>query len=81
VLNGKVVGAFATAVILHALWDAFNLSGGTTFVGFFLELLLSLLVAIVSLTLLIRRVKEASKEPHAAKDVVDHARTEQRATP
>jgi RsiW-degrading membrane proteinase PrsW (M82 family) len=24
VLNAKVVGAFATAVVLHALWDLFN---------------------------------------------------------
>ena len=28
VLNGKVVGAFATAVVLHVLWDTFNLLGG-----------------------------------------------------
>ena len=60
VLNGKVVGAFATTVILHALWEASNLLGGTTFVGFLSLELLSLLVAVVSLTLLIRRVREAS---------------------
>ena len=60
VVNGKVVGAFATAVILHVLWDALNLSSGTTFVGFLSLGLLSLLVAVVSLTLLIRRVREAS---------------------
>ena len=60
VVNGKVVGAFATAVILHVLWDAFNLLSGTTFVGFLSLELLSLLVALVSLTLLIRRVREAS---------------------
>ncbi len=28
VLNGKVVGVFATAVVLHALWDTFNLLRG-----------------------------------------------------
>jgi protease PrsW len=60
VVNGKVVGAFATAVVLHALWDTFNLLQGTTFVGFLSLELLSLLVAVVSLTLLIRRVREAS---------------------
>jgi RsiW-degrading membrane proteinase PrsW (M82 family) len=81
VLNTKVIGAFATAVVLHALWDAFNLLRGTTFVELLsLELLLSLLVAVVSLTLLIRRVREASKEPLAENDV-DDAETEQAATP
>jgi RsiW-degrading membrane proteinase PrsW (M82 family) len=63
VLNSKVLGAFATAVVLHVLWDAFNLLRGATFVGFLSVELLSLLVAIVSLTLLIRRVREASREP------------------
>ena len=60
-LNGKVVGAFATAVVLHVLWDTFNLLRGATFVGFLSLELLSLLVAVVSLTLLIRRVREASR--------------------
>jgi protease PrsW len=63
VLNGKVVGAFATAVILHALWDTFNLLRGTTFVGFLSLEFLSLLVAVASLMLLVRRVREASKTP------------------
>jgi RsiW-degrading membrane proteinase PrsW (M82 family) len=65
VVNAKVVGAFATAVVLHALWDTFNLLRGTTLVGFLSLELLSLLVAIVSLTLLIRRVREASRAPVA----------------
>ena len=63
VLNGKVAGAFATAVVLHALWDTFNLLRGATFVGVLSVEVLSLLVAVVSLTLLIRRVREASREP------------------
>jgi RsiW-degrading membrane proteinase PrsW (M82 family) len=62
VLNSKILGAFATAVVLHVLWDAFNLLRGATFVGFLGVELLSLLVAVVSLTLLIRRVREASRE-------------------
>jgi len=61
VLNGKVIGAFATAVVLHVLWDTFNSLRGATFVGFLSLELLSLLVAVVSLTLLIRRVREASR--------------------
>jgi len=61
VLNGKVVGAFVTAVVLHTLWDTFNLLRGTTFVGFVGVELVSLLIAIASLALLIRRVREASR--------------------
>ena len=80
VLNGKVVGAFATAVVLHALWDGFSLMRGATFVKFLSLEVLSLLVAVVSLTLLIGWVRDASQEP-PAENVLDHARTEQRATP
>ena len=54
VLNWRVVAAFLTAVILHALWDTFNsLQGGVA--------LLSLGVALASLTLLVRRVREADR--------------------
>lgn len=63
VLNTKVLGAFASAVVLHALWDGFNLLRGTTFVEFLSLELLSLLVAVVSLTLLVRRVRESSRVP------------------
>ena len=62
VVNAKVLGAFATAVVLHALWDTFNLLRGTTFIGFLSLELLSLLVAVLSLTLINRRVREASRE-------------------
>jgi protease PrsW len=62
-LNRKVVGAFAAAVLLHSLWDTFNSLRGVTFVGSLSLELLSLLVAVVSLTLLIRRVREASRVP------------------
>ncbi len=80
VVNGKVMGAFAAAVVLHTLWDTFNLLRGVTFVGFLSLELLSFLVAIVSLTLLIHRIREANKEPYAETNV-EHARTEQRTTP
>jgi RsiW-degrading membrane proteinase PrsW (M82 family) len=76
VVNAKVVGAFATAVVLHALWDTFNLLRGTTLVGFLSLELLSLLVAIVSLTLLIRRVREASRAPVAKGDEADSKKPE-----
>jgi protease PrsW len=59
IVNWRVVGAFLAAVVLHALWDTFAGIQSSTFVGFLSVELLSLLVAFVSLTLLIRRVREA----------------------
>jgi protease PrsW len=60
-LNWRVGGAFLTAVVLHALWDTFASLGSTTFVEFLGVMSLSLLVALVSLVLLLRRVREASQ--------------------
>jgi RsiW-degrading membrane proteinase PrsW (M82 family) len=60
VLNWRIAGAFLTAVVLHALWDTFNSLSGPILV-YFVTILLSLVVAVVSLTLLIRRVHEASR--------------------
>jgi protease PrsW len=60
-LNRAVVGAFVTAVILHALWDTFSSEKSATFVGFLDVELVSLLVALVSLILLLRRVREARR--------------------
>ena len=59
--NWRVAGAFATAVILHTLWDTFASMSSSTLVGFLSIGLLSLLIALVSLTLLIRRVREARR--------------------
>jgi RsiW-degrading membrane proteinase PrsW (M82 family) len=59
--NWRVGGAFLTAVILHALWDTFASIRSTTFVEFLGVVFLSLLVAVVSLVLLLRRVREARR--------------------
>src|SRR5919199_788016 len=59
VVNGKVLGALATAVVLHALWDTFSLLRGVTFVDSVSLELVSLFIALVSLMLLIRRIREA----------------------
>ena len=59
--NWRVGGAFATAVILHALWDTFASIKSSTLVGFLSIALVTLLIALVSLTLLIRRVREARR--------------------
>jgi len=59
--NWRVGGAFTTAVILHALWDTFAGMRSATLVGFLGIHLASVLIALVSLTLLIRRVREARR--------------------
>jgi protease PrsW len=59
--NWRVGGAFATAVILHASWDTFVSTSSSTLVGFLSIALVSLLIALISLTLLIRRVREARR--------------------
>ena len=59
--NWRVAGAFATALILHALWDTFGGMRSATLVGFLGIHLASVLIALVSLTLLIRRVREARR--------------------
>ena len=65
VVNGKVLGAFATAVVLHMLWDTFSLLRGVTFVESVSLELVSLFIALVSLMLLIRRIREARREESA----------------
>jgi protease PrsW len=60
-LNWRVGGAFLTAAVLHALWDTFASIRSTTFVEFLGVAFLSLLVAVVSLVLLLRRVREARR--------------------
>jgi RsiW-degrading membrane proteinase PrsW (M82 family) len=60
-LNWRVGGAFLTAVVLHALWDTFASIRNATFAEFLGVAFLSLLVAVVSLVLLLRRVREARR--------------------
>jgi protease PrsW len=47
--------------VLHALWDTFASVRSPTFVEFLSVELVSLLIALISLTLLIRRVREARR--------------------
>jgi protease PrsW len=60
-LDWRVLGAFLTAVVLHALWDTFASIKSATFVEFLSVELMSVLVALVSLVLLLRRVREARR--------------------
>lgn len=59
VLNGKVMKAFGTAVLLHAAWDIFNSFRGGSFIGFLNLEVFSSAIALTSLVLLNRRVEEA----------------------
>jgi protease PrsW len=60
-LNWRVVGAFLIAVVLHALWDTFASLRSASFVEFLGVMFLSVLVALISVVLLIRRVREARR--------------------
>jgi protease PrsW len=58
--NWRVGGAYATVVVLRALWDTFAGIRSSTFVGFLSIEIVTVLIALISLTLLIKRVREAS---------------------
>jgi RsiW-degrading membrane proteinase PrsW (M82 family) len=57
--NWPTFGVFVVAVVLHTFWDLANSLAGQTTSSLVLALLGSLAVAAVSLTLLIRRLREA----------------------
>jgi len=61
VLNLAVIGAFITAVVLHALWDIVSSLGGTAAAQLIIALFGNIAVAAISLTLLFRRLRESSK--------------------
>jgi RsiW-degrading membrane proteinase PrsW (M82 family) len=60
-LSLPVIGAFILAIVLHTLWDAINSLGATTAGGLIIVIIGNIAIAAVSLTLIIRRVREASK--------------------
>jgi RsiW-degrading membrane proteinase PrsW (M82 family) len=59
--NWPTFGMFVVAVVLHTLWDLSNTLASQTTATLVLALLGSLAVAAVSLTLLIRRLREARR--------------------
>ena len=73
-INWRVIEAFATAVVLHALWDTFASVKSAAFVEFLGVEFISLIIAIVSLTLLIRRVRYASRQDAESDGAPDNAR-------
>ena len=76
VLNWSVAAAFLTAVILHSLWDILASSESSTVVESAVMGSLSLLVALVSLTLLIRRVREARQVEGPNPDVPSETKSQ-----
>ncbi len=62
VVNRAVFGAFAAAVLLHALWDIFDSLSGPTFIDAAGIEILSAAVALVSLRLLFHMVGEAARK-------------------
>jgi RsiW-degrading membrane proteinase PrsW (M82 family) len=64
VVNRAVIGAFALAVVLHALWDTFSTIAAANRVHWLRIELASLVIAVVGLTLLLRRVSEARRSPN-----------------
>jgi len=61
VVNAWVVAAFGVAALLHALWDTFNTLTGPSLIEAIGVELLSLGIAILSLTLLLWLVREAAR--------------------
>jgi protease PrsW len=64
IVTRKVIWAFITAVVLHALWDIFQSLRGATFISFLSIEILSLAVALISLNLLNLRVEECIRNPN-----------------
>jgi RsiW-degrading membrane proteinase PrsW (M82 family) len=60
-INWAVVGTFILAIILHALWNIVNSIGGPTAAQFIIAMVGSIIIAVVSLVLVIRRYREARR--------------------
>ncbi len=60
-VNSAVVGAFVLAIVLHALWNIVNSLGGQTIIILSVQILGSTAIAVASLTLVIRRYREARR--------------------
>jgi RsiW-degrading membrane proteinase PrsW (M82 family) len=59
VVNFAVVGAFILAIVLHSFWNIVNGLGGQTVILFSVQIVGGIAIAVVSLTLVIRRYREA----------------------
>jgi RsiW-degrading membrane proteinase PrsW (M82 family) len=62
-INIVVLGSFVIAFILHGLWDIVNSLGGPTIIQMISMIAGNLVIAAVSLTLLLLRLREARRIP------------------
>ena len=60
-LSPPVLLAFAGAILLHFLWDFVNSMAGTTLASFIIATVGLLIISVLSLTLLVRRIREAKR--------------------
>lgn len=60
-INLAVIGALFLAMVLHTLWDIVNSIGGSTANQLIISIVGSVVIAAVSLTLVIRRYREAKR--------------------
>jgi hypothetical protein len=60
-LNRTVIGTFVLVVILHALWDFFDILPAQTPPWAVISNLANLAVAAISLVLLLRRIREPAQ--------------------
>lgn len=60
-VNRAIIGAFILAVVLHALWDIVNSLGGLAVAQFVIVIAGNIVIAGISLTLVIRRYREAKR--------------------
>lgn len=65
-LTRATLGAFLLAVALHTLWDTFQIMSSATFVDWLGLELVSGFIALLSITLLVRRYREARRQAVAA---------------
>jgi RsiW-degrading membrane proteinase PrsW (M82 family) len=65
----SVIGAFVLAIVLHTLWDAINSLGATTAGGLIIVIIGNIAISAISLALLIRRMREATRHEEATRIV------------
>ena len=61
-IDPQLFVAFVLAVVLHAAWDIVNSLNVTTVTQVVIMILGNLAIVVLSLTLLIRRVRESGRE-------------------
>lgn len=61
IINWNIIGAFILAMVLHALWDITNSLDTSTATQFIIVIAANIVIAGISLTLVLRRYREAKR--------------------